>query len=128
MDQLHLNRRRQMVTIPGEGCKMSLARGKTRSAHQGSGVVDVQATLSRPVSDVDPFSHEFLIDPYPHHEALREAGPVVWLAHYGIWAMARHEQVRDALTDWKTYCSSAGVGLNNTLRGFDSLPLRIVPI
>jgi 4-methoxybenzoate monooxygenase (O-demethylating) len=72
-----------------------------------------QATLSRPVSTVDPFSHAFLSDPYPHHEALREAGPVVWLEQYGIWAMARHEQVRDALTDWQTYCSSAGVGLSD---------------
>jgi 4-methoxybenzoate monooxygenase (O-demethylating) len=27
--------------------------------------------------------------------------------------MARHEQVRDALTDWETYCSSAGVGLSD---------------
>ena len=26
--------------------------------------------------------------------------------------MARHEQVRDALTDHQTYCSSAGVGLS----------------
>src|SRR6201991_773152 len=66
-----------------------------------------QTTLSR------PFSHGFLRDPYPHHEALREAGPVVWLEHYGIWAMARHEQVRDALTDWQTYCSGAGVGLSD---------------
>jgi 4-methoxybenzoate monooxygenase (O-demethylating) len=72
-----------------------------------------QTTLSRPVSTVDPFSHEFLHDPYPHHQALREAGPVVWLEQYGIWTMARHEQVRDALTDHETYCSSAGVGLSD---------------
>ena len=72
-----------------------------------------QTTLSRPVSTVDPFSHGFLHDPYPHHQALREAGPVVWLEQYQIWAMARHEQVRDALTDWQTYCSSAGVGLSD---------------
>ena len=58
-----------------------------------------QATLNRPVSTADPFSQVFLRDPYPHHEALREAGPVVWLERYGIWAMARHEQVRDALTE-----------------------------
>jgi cytochrome P450 len=62
---------------------------------------------------VDPFSHAFLHDPYPYHEELREAGPVVWLEQYGIWTMARHEQVRDALTDWQTYCSSAGVGLSD---------------
>jgi 4-methoxybenzoate monooxygenase (O-demethylating) len=72
-----------------------------------------QTTLSRPVSSVDPFSHGFLHDPYPHHHALREAGPVVWLEQYGIWTMARHEQVRDALTDYETYCSSAGVGLSD---------------
>jgi 4-methoxybenzoate monooxygenase (O-demethylating) len=72
-----------------------------------------QTILSRPVSSVDPFSHGFLHDPYPHHQALREAGPVVWLEQYQIWTMARHEQVRDALTDWQVYCSSAGVGLSD---------------
>ena len=75
--------------------------------------MSVQATVTRPVSTVDPFSHAFLDDPYPYHEQLREAGPVVWLERYGIWTMARHEQVRDALTDWQTYCSSAGVGLSD---------------
>ena len=72
-----------------------------------------QATLSRPVSIIDPFSHAFLHDPYPHHEAMREAGPVVWLEQYGIWAMARHQEVRDSLTDWQTFCSSAGVGMSD---------------
>ena len=69
--------------------------------------------VAHPVSAIDPFSHAFLEDPYPHHESLREAGPVVWLEHYGIWAMARHQEVRDALTDWQTYCSGAGVGLSD---------------
>jgi cytochrome P450 len=69
--------------------------------------------VERAVSSVDPFSHAFLEDPYPHHEAMREAGPVVWLERYGIWAMARHQEVRDALTDWQTYCSGAGVGLSD---------------
>jgi 4-methoxybenzoate monooxygenase (O-demethylating) len=76
-------------------------------------MVSDQTTLSRPVSSIDPFSHAFLHDPYPHHQAMREAGPVVWLERYGIWAMARHQEVRDALTDWQTYCSSAGVGLSD---------------
>ncbi len=76
-------------------------------------MVIMDTTADRPVSAIDPFSHEFLRDPYPHHEALREAGPVVWLEQYGIWTMARHQEVRDALTDWQTYCSSAGVGLSD---------------
>ena len=78
-----------------------------------STMMNSTATIDRPVSTIDPFSHEFLRDPYPHHEALREAGPAVWLEQYGIWAMARHQEVRDALTDWQTYCSSAGVGLSD---------------
>jgi 4-methoxybenzoate monooxygenase (O-demethylating) len=75
--------------------------------------MSIDTTIDRPVSTIDPFSHGFLSDPYPHHEAMREAGPVVWLEHYGIWAMARHQEVRDALTDWETYCSGAGVGLSD---------------
>src|SRR5258708_7259017 len=69
-------------------------------------------TVDRPVSAIDPFSHAFLRDPYPHHESLREAGPVVWLAQYRVWAKAPHKGARDARTDWQTYCSSAGVGLS----------------
>jgi cytochrome P450 len=76
-------------------------------------MVSMDIAVSHPVSSVDPFSHAFLHDPYPHHEAMREAGPVVWLEHYGVWAMARHQEVRDTLTDWETYCSSAGVGLSD---------------
>jgi len=92
----------------------------------GAGVVSDQTTLSHPVSAIDPFSHAFLRDPYPHHEALREAGQVVWLEHYGIWTMARHEQVRDALTDWQTYCSSAGVGLSDFRKELPWRPPSII--
>jgi cytochrome P450 len=73
----------------------------------------MDTTIDRPATTIDPFSHAFLSDPYPYHQAMREAGPVVWLDHYGIWAMARHQEVRDALTDWQTYCSGAGVGLSD---------------
>jgi cytochrome P450 len=63
--------------------------------------------------DVDPFSPEFLADPYPAHELLREAGPVVHLERYGIHASARHAPVRAALHDPEAFCSSAGVGISD---------------
>ena len=66
-----------------------------------------------PALDIDPFSDDFLTNPYPDHERLREAGPVVWLAKYDIYATARHAQVREVLSDHATYISSAGVGLAN---------------
>ena len=70
-------------------------------------------TSSAPAIDLDPFSAAFLDDPYAGHERMREAGPVVWLERYGIWAMARHAEVHQALNDWQTYCSARGVGLSD---------------
>jgi cytochrome P450 len=64
-------------------------------------------------SEIDPFSREFLADPYPYHERLREAGPVVRLTRYDAWAVFRHEQVQAILNDWQTFSSGAGVGLAN---------------
>lgn len=66
-----------------------------------------------PSLDLDPFSTEFLANPYPQHEVLREAGPVLWLERYGIVAMARYAEVQGALQDWKTFCSSRGGGLTD---------------
>ena len=62
--------------------------------------------------DKDPYSTEYLIDPYPFHEELRESGPVVWLVEaYDVWATGRYEHVRDILTHWRTFMSRAGVGI-----------------
>ena len=67
--------------------------------------------LQAPVSDDDPFAVDVLVDPYPFHRRLRDAGPVVFLERYGVWAMARHAEVAQALSDWETFSSAAGVGL-----------------
>jgi len=66
-----------------------------------------------PVCALDPFADGFLRDPFSFHSELREAGPVVWLEHYRIWGMARHAEVHEALRDWETYSSAAGVGLSD---------------
>jgi hypothetical protein len=69
-----------------------------------------------PISGVDPFDEAFLTDPWPHHERLRDAGPVVYLERYGVWAVARHEQVIATLHDWGTFGSGAGAGISNFRR------------
>jgi 4-methoxybenzoate monooxygenase (O-demethylating) len=70
-------------------------------------------TSATPVSDVDPFSYEVLEDPLPFQADLREAGPVVYLEKYDVYAMGRYAEVHAALTDWQTFQSAAGVGLSN---------------
>jgi hypothetical protein len=86
-------------------CSVQHTFGAAASCHAGK----VTGTL--PASTLDPFSEDFLLDPYPGHEELREAGPAILLERYGVWAMARHDEVHEALGDWETYRSGAGVGL-----------------
>ena len=70
-------------------------------------------TAEAPHSSIDPFSADFLADPLPHQEALRELGPVVYLDAYDVFAVARYAEVHQALTDWQSLQSGAGVGLAN---------------
>ena len=60
-------------------------------------------------SDVDLFSEQARIDPYLIYDELRELGPVVWLARHDLYALPRYEEVRAALTDWRTFSSARGV-------------------
>lgn len=69
-------------------------------------VQDQPATI-----EIDPFCDELLSNPYSYHEALREAGPVLWFPKYGVYGVARHDLVRDVLKDWQTFTSQRGVGL-----------------
>lgn len=67
--------------------------------------------MTTPSLAIDPFDEAFLADPYAHHAALRDAGPVVWLEAIGCYAMARFAEVRASLRDFATFCSGRGVGL-----------------
>jgi cytochrome P450 len=86
---------------------------KRRHAKKEKKSMSLLDPQTAPSSELDPFADEFLDDPYPAHQNLREAGPVVWLQRYGVWAMARYEHVNSALRDPDTFCSRRGVGLTD---------------
>ncbi|MFM5925185.1 MAG: cytochrome P450 [Novosphingobium sp.] len=69
--------------------------------------------MTIPSLAIDPFDEQFLADPFAHHAALRDAGPVVRLERYGCYAMARYAEVQPALKDFATYVSGRGVGLSD---------------
>lgn len=69
------------------------------------------STAAIPASEIDPYEPATLLDPYGAYSSLREAGPVVGLERYGVFAMARHQEVADALQDWRTFSSDSGVGV-----------------
>jgi cytochrome P450 len=74
-----------------------------------------------PVSDVDLYTAEARIDPYPIYEELRALGPVVHLSRYDLYALPRYQEVRAALMDWKTFSSARSVfvdpEMNSQLEG-----------
>jgi pimeloyl-[acyl-carrier protein] synthase len=48
--------------------------------------------------DVDPYGPEMIVDPYPTYARLRVAGPI-YLDPPGMWFLARHADVQQALRD-----------------------------
>ena len=79
-----------------------------------------------PTCDIDPFDDDVLADPFPALEAIRETGPVVWLERYGLWASARHAEVAQAFSDWQTYSSAAGVGIDDFRRNAPWRPPSLI--
>lgn len=61
--------------------------------------------------DFNPYDWSFHEDPYPTYKALREEAPCYRNEKLGFWALSRHEDVMEALKDWKTFSSADGVAL-----------------
>jgi cytochrome P450 len=64
---------------------------------------------SIPSSDIDLYTEQARIDPYPIYARLRDLGPVVYLTRYDMYALPRYDEVRAASTDWRTFSSARGV-------------------
>jgi cytochrome P450 len=74
----------------------------------------VDTTISvAPVMDLDPFSEDYILHPYPYHAQLRDAGQLVFLEKWNVFATGRYAEVRAVLEDPATFCSGGGVGLAN---------------
>lgn len=68
-------------------------------------------TTIGPSSDLDIYSDELILDPYPAYRALRDLGPAVWLERYQVWAVTRYREVYDGLHNPDTFSSASGVAL-----------------
>ncbi len=53
-----------------------------------------------------------IVDPYPHYRAMRELGPVVWLARHRLYALPRYAECKATLRDDGRYLSGRGVAAN----------------
>jgi cytochrome P450 len=56
----------------------------------------------------EPSSTEYVDDPYPTYQVLRDHHPAYFLAEHGLWLITRHADVSAALTNPAVWSSSKG--------------------
>jgi cytochrome P450 len=71
--------------------------------------------VSRPESDIDLYTDEALLDPFPYYRDLRKLGGAVWLSRYDMFVLSRYDDVREALRNWEVFSSAAGVTMNQPM-------------
>ena len=54
----------------------------------------------------DPYDVDINADPYPVYARLREEAPAYHNETYDFWALSRHDDVQQALVDWKTFSNT----------------------
>jgi cytochrome P450 len=81
----------------------------------------------------DPYDVDINADPYPTYARLRENAPIYHNERHDFWALSRHEDVRNALTNWQTFSSTrsdildiikAGVELPSGVVLFEDPPVH----
>jgi hypothetical protein len=87
-----------------------------------------EATLCEaPVLDIDPYAIEVLRDPYPFHEALREAGPVAFISPHGVYAVGRHTEAKVVLAEYARFTNAGGIGIQDIRKPGDfRIPSRLL--
>ena len=65
--------------------------------------------MKTPSLDIDFYSDEVILDPYPVYEKMRELGPVVYLPKHDMYALPRYEEVSQVLRQPLRFVSSRGV-------------------
>ena len=54
----------------------------------------------------DPYDTGIVADPYPTYARLREEAPLYYNERYDFWALSRHADVEQALSEWETFSNS----------------------
>lgn len=84
-----------------------------------------QAGELPPPCPFEPDHPSTVSDPYPGYQWLREHAPVCYLADHNLWAVARHTDVVDVLSNPHRFSSQLGMGAVHRLHSPRSVDYRI---
>jgi cytochrome P450 len=65
-----------------------------------------------PLYPEDLFSRQALMSPFEHYRRMRDLGAVISLLHPDVYALARFDEVRTALSSPQIFSSASGVGFS----------------
>jgi cytochrome P450 len=87
-----------------------------------------QPTLKEPpVLNIDPYAVDVLANPYPFHETLREAGPVVRIKPHNVYAVGRFDEAKIVLSDYNRFLAGGGIGIQDIRKpGLFRIPSRLL--
>ncbi|WP_431816490.1 cytochrome P450 [Gordonia jacobaea] len=68
----------------------------------------------------DPYAYDFHEDPYPTYARLREQAPVYYNSDLDFWALAGHDDVRNAFRDSANLSNAWGVSMDPSSYGPDA--------
>jgi cytochrome P450 len=75
------------------------------------------------VVSLDPYSDESTSDQLAAHDELREAGEVVYLEKYGVYASGRFDIVDQLFREWQSFEVGSGIGLVNLRKETSGFPM-----
>ena len=75
----------------------------------------IAPSSSIPSFDLDFWSDDVVLNPWPHYAEMREAGAVVRLTRHDAWAITRHAELKAALAADDIFVSGRGVMMNEPM-------------
>ena len=64
--------------------------------------------------EFSPYAYDIHENPYPVYKRLRDEAPAYHNDELGFWALSRFKDVFEAMQDWQTFSSAAGVSLEKS--------------
>jgi cytochrome P450 len=84
--------------------------------------MDMSATTSDHEIYYDPYDFDIDADPYPVWRRMRDEAPLYYNREHDFYALSRFDDVRECITDWKTYISGKGSVLELIRSGMEIPP------
>jgi cytochrome P450 len=81
-------------------------------------------TITSPGAELyyDPYDFDIDADPYPVWKRMRDEAPLYYNEKHDFFALSRFDDVRECITDWKTYISGKGSVLELIRSGMEIPP------